>query len=192
MNHRAEEVEREVWSNISDLMKDPEQLRGDIDRMIELEKKGSHGDPGREEKVWLDKLAEVNQMRRGYQEQAAKGYMTFDELGTALSALEETCKSAERELQIVRNHLERVEQLERDKDALREDYFAIAPDALDSLTPEERHDFYKLVRLRVVIYPNCDLEISWAGGEGILFSTSESVLPWKGKHDGECTYVGEG
>jgi hypothetical protein len=101
--------------------------------------------------------------------------MTFDELGTALSALEETCKSAERELQLVRNRLERVEQLERDKDALREDYFAIAPDALDSLTPEERHDFYKLVRLRVVIYPNCDSEISWAGGEGILFSTSESV-----------------
>src|SRR5829696_4347543 len=41
--------------------------------------------------------------------------------------------------------------------------------------PEERHDFYKLVRLRVIIYPNCDLEISWAGGEGLLFSTSESV-----------------
>ena len=73
--------------------------------------------------------------------------------------------------------LERVEHLERDKDALREDFFGIAPDALDSLTPEERHDFYKLVRLRVVIYPNCDLEISWVGGEGLLFSTSETVLP---------------
>jgi hypothetical protein len=45
------------------------------------------------------------------------------------------------------------------------------------LTPEERHEFYKLVRFRVVIYPNCDLEISWAGGEGLLFSTSETV-PW--------------
>lgn len=89
MNHRADEVEREVWSNISDLMKDPEQLRDDIDRMIEHEKNGSHGDPEREEKVWLDKLVEVDQMRRGYQEQAAKGYMTFDELGTALSELEE-------------------------------------------------------------------------------------------------------
>jgi hypothetical protein len=148
--------------------------------------------PEREEKVWFDKVAEVNQIRRGYQEQAAKGYITFDELGAALSKLEETCKSAERELWSVRNRLERVEQLVRDKDALREDYFGIAPDALDSLTPEEWHDFYKLVRLRVVIYPNCDLEISWAGGEGIIFSTSESVSPWKGKHDGECTYVGEG
>jgi hypothetical protein len=164
-----------VWSNISDFMKDPEQLRDDIDRMIELEKKGSHGDPDREEKSWLDKLAEVNRMRRGYQDQAAKGYMTFDELGAALSELEESRKSAERELHIVRNRLERVEQLERDKDALCEDYFGMAPDALDSLAPEERHDFYKMVQLGVVIHPNCDLEISWAGGDGILFSTSESV-----------------
>ena len=71
-------------------------------------------------------------------------------------------------MQIVRNRLERVEQLERDKDALCEDYFGVAPDALDSLAPEERHDFYKLGRLRVVICPNCGLEISWVGGEGII------------------------
>ena len=60
-----------MWSNISELMKDPEQLRDDIERMIELEKNGSYGDPEQEEKAWLDKLAEVNQMRRGYQEQAS-------------------------------------------------------------------------------------------------------------------------
>ena len=112
---------------------------------------------------------------RGYQEQAAKGYMTFEELGAVLSNLEETRKSAERELQIVKNRLERVEQLERDKDALHEYYFGIAPQALDSLTPEERHDFYKLIRLEVYIYPNCDLEINWTGGGHLLFSNLESV-----------------
>lgn len=101
--------------------------------------------------------------------------MTFDELGAALSDLEETRKSVGRELHIVRNRLERVEQLEQDKSVRRENCFGIAPDALDSLTPEERHDLYKLVRLQVAIYPNCDLEISWAGGEGLLFSPSETV-----------------
>jgi len=174
-NHRVDNIEQKVWDEISGLMKNPEQLRDDIGRMIELEKKSSHGDPEREEKVWLDKLTEVSQMRRGYQEQAAKGYMTFDELGEALEGLEETYKTAERELRSVRHRLERVEQLERDKDALHEDYFGIAPEALDLLTPEERHDFYKLVRLEVYIYPNCDLEINWAGGEGLLFSNVESV-----------------
>jgi hypothetical protein len=36
----------------------------------------------------------------------------------------------------------------------------------------------KMVRLRVIIYPNCDPEISWAGGEGLLFSGQESVLEY--------------
>jgi hypothetical protein len=171
----VDNIEQKVWDEISGLMKNPEQLRDDIGRMIELEKKSSHGDPEREEKVWLDKLTEVPQMRRGYQEQAAKGYMTFDELGEALEGLEETYKTAERELRSVRHRLERVEQLEQDKDTLHEDYFGIAPEALDLLTPEERHDLYKLVRLEVYIYPNCDLEINWAGGEGLLFSNVESV-----------------
>ena len=38
-------------------------------------------------------------MRRGYQEQAAKGLMTFDELGEALRDLEEDRKAAERGLE---------------------------------------------------------------------------------------------
>src|SRR5215218_6470209 len=93
-NHRAEHVERLVWEFISELMKDPAQLREDLERMIELEKSGSHGDPEIESKAWLDKLAELSQMRRGFQEQAARGYMTLDELGSALDELEETRRTA--------------------------------------------------------------------------------------------------
>ena len=43
-NHRAEEVERRVWEFVSDLMKDPEELQTDLERMIELEKQRTHGD----------------------------------------------------------------------------------------------------------------------------------------------------
>jgi len=38
----------------------------------------------------------------------------------------------------------------------------IAPEALESLAPKERHQLYKLLRLEVTIYPNAALEISWA------------------------------
>jgi hypothetical protein len=69
-------VERLVWEFVPDLMKDPAQLREDLERMIELEKSGSHGNPEAAAKAWLDKLAEVDQMRRGFQEQAARGLMT--------------------------------------------------------------------------------------------------------------------
>ncbi len=69
-NHRAEEVEQKVWNEISGAMKNPEQLLDDIARMIELEKNGARrGDSlERETNTWLDKLAEVDRMRRGYQE----------------------------------------------------------------------------------------------------------------------------
>jgi hypothetical protein len=33
-NHRAEEVERSVWEFVSGLIRDPEQLRDDLERMI--------------------------------------------------------------------------------------------------------------------------------------------------------------
>jgi hypothetical protein len=101
--------------------------------------------------------------------------MTFDELGAALEELEGTRKVAERELKALRSREQRVAELEQKKDALRRYYAGIAPEALDSLTPEERYDFYKLVELEVLIHPNCDLEISWAGGEGSFVSNQELV-----------------
>jgi hypothetical protein len=55
-NHRAEEIEGRVWEFVSNLMKDPEELRADLETMIEFEKRGAHGDPEREAKAWLDKL----------------------------------------------------------------------------------------------------------------------------------------
>src|SRR5918995_4349641 len=68
---RADEMEARVWDTISGLLRDPEQLRADLDKMIELERDSLRGDPDREQKVWLDKLAEVDRKRARYQEMAA-------------------------------------------------------------------------------------------------------------------------
>jgi len=174
-NHRAEHVERLVWEFVSDLMKDPAQLRGDRERMIEIEKSGSHGDPEVEAKAWLDKLAEVAQMRRGFQEQAAKGYMTLDELGAALDELAETRRTAERELAALQSRRKALERLELDKEALLEHYARIAPEAIDSLTLEERHRLYKMLRLEVSVRPDSSLEIRGVFGEGAFLSDSEFV-----------------
>ncbi len=76
----------EVWGGlVSDLMKDPEQFREDLETMIELERWGGRrGDPDREAKAWLEKLTEADRMRKNYQEMAVKGLMTFDELAQEL------------------------------------------------------------------------------------------------------------
>jgi hypothetical protein len=166
-----------VWDEVSGLMKSPETLTADLERMVELERQGKRGDPDREARVWLDKLTEVDQERRGYLRLAARGCMSDEDLDEALVGLEEARKAAQRGLEALKYRRERIEQLERDKEALRDYYEGIAPEALDSLAPEERHRFYKLVRLQVGVRPGGGMEISWAGGEGFSVCKNETVSP---------------
>jgi hypothetical protein len=70
---------------------------------------------------------------------------------------------AEQELEALRQHKERVEEMERDRDAVLEHYTALAPEALDSLTTEERHQLYKMLRLKVFVAKSGDLVIEFAG-----------------------------
>ena len=133
--------------------------------MIEHERRGAlRGDPDREAKLWADKLGEVERKRARYQEMAASELITFDELRDRLLDLEETRQTAERELKLVGTHKERVAELEADRDALMASLMDIALIALDSLTPEERRRFYKLLDLRVLAYPDRSLEVEFGDG----------------------------
>lgn len=58
-----------------------------------------------------------------------------------------------------------LEELERDKDAVLETYARMAPEAIGALTPDERHQFYKMLKLRVTAYPDSSLEVSGVFGE---------------------------
>jgi site-specific DNA recombinase len=174
-NHRAEEVEQRVWEFVSGLMKDPDQLRDDLERMIELEKQDVHGDPDVQAKAWVEKLSEIDEERRGYLKLAARGRITDHELDEVLAELKETRTTVEAEFAALQNRQEAIEALERDKEALLDYYASIAPEALDSLTPEERHHLYRMLRLEVVVRPDGDLEVSGAFGEGVPVSNLEFV-----------------
>jgi site-specific DNA recombinase len=160
-NYRAEKIEGQIWETVSQILTDPEQLRADLEEMMDRERQSSlRGDPQLEKKAWMDKLAETDCMRSGYQEQAAKGLMTLDELAARLRELEGTRRAAERELAILEDRRETMEQLERDKDLLLDHYAAMAPEALSSLTPEERHQVYKMLRLKVIAHLSGDVELA--------------------------------
>jgi hypothetical protein len=172
---RADEVEPLVWEFVSEILTDPEQLRSDLEKVIELECEELRGDPDREAKAWLEKLTEIGAMRSGYQEMAAKGLITFEELEEKLLGLEESRKTAERELQALRGHRERLEELEQDKDSLLDSYAGMAPEALNSLTPEERHRVYKLLRLKVMAHVDGTVELSGALLSTLDVGTSETA-----------------
>jgi len=141
--------------------------------MIEQERSSTRSDPEREQKTWLDKLAEADRKRARYQEMAVDDLITFDELRARLAELDNTRRVAERELEALRNREERIVELEADRDALLDSLAGIAPAALDSLAPEERHHVYKVLKLRVVAHPDEALEVSGAFGYGLAVCASE-------------------
>jgi chromosome segregation ATPase len=143
--------------------------------MIEMERGSVRGDPHEEARLWANKLAEVEGKRARYQEMAAENLITFDELRSKLIELDETRNTAERELEAIRDRSSRLEELERDRDAVLESLVDLAPQALDSLTPEERNRFYRMLRLEVIVSPDGSLEVSGAFGHGVGVCESEPL-----------------
>jgi len=68
-----------------------------------------------------------------------------------------------------------LEALELDRDILLENYAAMAPEALDSLIPEERHRLYKMLRITVIVQPDTTVEVSGVFGEGLSVSNQGLV-----------------
>jgi hypothetical protein len=160
-NYRAEKIESRVWEAVSRILTDPERLRADLEEMIDREYKSKlRGDPELKRKAWMGKLAEADRMRSSYQEQAAKGLMTLDELAARLKELEGTRRMAERELAALKDRQESMGRLEQDKNLLLDHYAGMAPETLASLTSEERHRVYKMVRVEVTAHLNGDVELA--------------------------------
>jgi len=149
----AVEVEERVWRFVSELLTDPEKVRTGMNRLIEGELSERSGDPERETEAWTKKILECNRLRSAYQDQQAAGLMTLDELGCKLGELDSTLRLASAELGRLRERRERVEELERDRDAVIESYAGMLPDALDALSGEERRMLYGMLRLETTPTP---------------------------------------
>ncbi|HKH75811.1 MAG TPA: hypothetical protein VKA51_02525, partial [Rubrobacteraceae bacterium] len=97
----------------------------------------------------------------------------LDELRSKLNALEETRETARRELAVLTSWRESLQTLERDKELLLESYATRAPEALDSLGPEERRTVYSMLGLCVEALPDKNLRIRGAVGEENLVCQRE-------------------
>ena len=136
--------------------------------MIEEERKGLRGDPEHESKHWLKKLAEIESKRDGYLELAAEGFMRREELRTKLAALEETREAAGRELQALKGRSELIRNLQREKATIMERYAGMVPEALETLSPQERHRVYRMLRLKVVAHSDNTMEVQGIFGDRFL------------------------
>jgi hypothetical protein len=148
---RAETIEAKAFEAVRWALTHPEELRADLDRMIELHGKAAGGDPDRESRHWLRRLEEADNKRSRFQHAYAEGVINLEDLRFRLRELKELEDTAHRELRNLQSRQERMVQLTHDRDVLLEDYASQSPEALDSLMPpEQRHHLYKLLRLRLV------------------------------------------
>jgi hypothetical protein len=146
---RASEVEPVVWDFVSNLLKDPERIRSGMDALVEQEREYESRDLDGEAKVWTKKVAEYTRLRSAYQDQQAAGLMTLQELGAKLEELDNGRREAERELMALRSYQQRVEELERDRDALLQSMSETVPSALGDLDGEEKNRLYQMLRVEV-------------------------------------------
>jgi site-specific DNA recombinase len=170
--HRAEKIEAEVWEELSALLKDPERLRLGIERMVEDERKAIRHDPTHELRYWHGELEKIGQMRSGYLDQQAEGIISMAELKGKLAALDERRAMAERELEKLTHHQERMAELERDAEELMTLYREQAREGLDLYTPQDRHDAYKTLGIKVIAHPDGTTELT---GSVLVGVDSDSI-----------------
>jgi site-specific DNA recombinase len=159
---RSDKAHPDVWDLVAGLLSDPERLRKGLDAIIEEQRGSLRGDPEGEARTWLERLAALDRKRSGYLDLAAEGIMDRDELRAKLAELQEDRETAEREIAAIEGRREQLEQMERDRETVMEHYAGTVPEALDDLSPEERHQIYKMLRLEVLAYPDKSLEVSGA------------------------------
>ncbi|HEV2092177.1 MAG TPA: recombinase zinc beta ribbon domain-containing protein, partial [Rubrobacter sp.] len=164
-HYRALETEDLVWRFVRGLLTDPDRLRRGLDAMIEEKRRGLRGDPDRESRFWLERIADADRQRARAQDLAIEGLLSPEELRSKLSALEGTREAAARELEALRGHREEAEQLERDRDALLAGYAGLVPQGLDAFEPEDRRWTYGRIRLKVFGHSDGTIVATWAFGQ---------------------------
>jgi site-specific DNA recombinase len=159
---RADLVEPLVWEGVSEILGEPERLRRGVQKMLERKQETSAVDHREEAHVWQQKLSEIGRKRANFQELAAEGLMTKEELRSKLDTLALAREAAERELRLASERAERLSALESDAEHLLEAYEKRAVEALADLSPEERREVYKQLDLTVEAHPDGRLEAAWA------------------------------
>jgi hypothetical protein len=99
-------------------------------------------------------------MRDGYLDQQAEGVITMGELKSKIARLQERREIATQALEKLTHHQERVAKLVREAEALMEHCRLQAREGLDLFTPEDRHDAYKALGIKVIAYADGVAELT--------------------------------
>lgn len=172
--HRADRIEPRVWGFVSKLLGDPNRMSAGLEEMIERESGVAFNKSEEEASILNKRLSEAETKRARFQDMAAEGHITFEELGEKLRQVDQVRDETRRRLAEQERQRNRVAELARDRDELLEHYAAVVPDALAGLEPEERHHVYKLMKLDVSVQVDGTVEVGGVLGAEPVVCGSDS------------------
>jgi hypothetical protein len=107
-----------------------------------------------DEASWLKRISEVDRKQERLLNLHLDGDITAAQFRAKSAELSEARAAAKGQLEVARSRLARLEDLKRSKDELVSHYASLVPSQLQELTPEDRRQVYKMMSLRVSVYPD--------------------------------------
>jgi hypothetical protein len=160
MSHtvRAEETDSQVWEFVSEILTNPRRLTRGLEKMLENERQPPMGE---DKNSWLKRLAEIDLKQKRLLDLHLDGDITTEQFRAKSIELEEARSTVEGQLEAARSRFARLKDIERSKDALISHYTSLVPQELTELSPEEKNQIYKIMRLHVLAQRDGALIADW-------------------------------
>ena len=178
----AEKAEEAVWRFVYRKLLSPGEIIRSFDGLIAAERRKLRGDPEAEVRELRRRLERLALGRARYQDQQAAGHMTLDELGARLQRIEETRQEILQQLDATENRGSRVVELQQIRDSYARGgsmYFTYVEGGRPpyDADPEERHEEYRNLELRVTVRGKDELEVSGVFGIEMIYTGDPSPRP---------------
>lgn len=157
---KAGEVERAVQDFVQGFLSDSARLEEGVRKFLDKETNADWDSLEKELGTQTEQLGTISTTRFRYQQLVVQDLMTTDELAEHLGNLEQRRVRLEQEVQGLRARLARFKTLETDGTLALQTLRQMALTNLESLSPEEMRNLYGLLKLRVEVTEDRDLEIT--------------------------------
>jgi hypothetical protein len=147
-HHRAEDLEAYVFEQVRVFLSDPNLMRAGLMELVASEAKEQERDRT-ELAHWTEALQNVEMKTDRLLDLYLDGRLDKARYEEKMEFLRAEETNARKEVERLKTRREMVEAAQRNLNALVESYAQTVPEHLDALTPEERHEIYRMLGLRI-------------------------------------------
>jgi len=172
-NYNADKLGTRIMRDVDRLLQDPKRVRRNLDEAIARET-ATLKSPHAEAETWMKRVQDCERKRSNYQDLAADGLVTREELAEKLRVLDQNKATAERHLNEARDGESRVEELRATKRMILSAYAnGIIHDGIRYFDGPMRHGIYDALGLRVTVETDGTLTVDYRVDANVIRLTRE-------------------